>query len=242
MGTLTFWTERNEDGGGGIHVWSEEGSHHQATYFKGQISFHITKIQQIRMKGKGLFTFECDNSFMQRGRLEAHNLQQSKNEHNMVLSSGFAGKILFNMCPKESRKPEPQRTGAVIQILGRRTALPLITRDILETLERNFKERKREIGFCLSALGLRPSDFEWNAQEEMTDQDGNQLLQRYYDTSNHWLFNHFHIPAEIVMIVREYIRPPPILFLDPGDLFIDVSKKFGCYDDGVTIIARRCEA
>ena len=76
----------------------------------------------------------------------------------------------------------------------------------------------------------------------MTEQDGNQILQRYYDTCIHWLLNHLHVPAEMVMVVRDYICPLTILFLDPDDLFIDLSGNVGSNDGGETLIDRCCYA
>jgi hypothetical protein len=101
--------------------------------------------------------------------------------------------------------------------------------------ERFFGAKLRILGKS-TALGLqadRLCDNEYfpNAQEIRIASDpdnlgvAEQLMKKYRDGSNYsWICEHLNVPSSVAFLIREYVRPPPVFYLQEDDLILEVEE------------------
>jgi hypothetical protein len=97
--------------------------------------------------------------------------------------------------------------GAKLRILGKSTAL------------------------VLQADRLCGNDYCPNAQEIRiaSDSDDNlgvaeQLMKKYREGSNSWMCDHLKVPSSVAFLIREYVSPPPVFYLQEDDLILEVEE------------------
>lgn len=104
--------------------------------------------------------------------------------------------------------------GASLSIIGKRTPLALADTDFLPSAT-----GKRVISIKSKGGVSKPESIE----------EAESMLKRYRDGSNSWMCQHLPgIKAKIAARVREFITPPPILFLEPGDLLVEIEESKEC--------------
>jgi len=97
--------------------------------------------------------------------------------------------------------------------------------------------KKQRLHFCLdSGLdGTFPPLF-----LTKTNKEAEILLAQYHDASSSWLCRHdISLPTDVAFKIRQFVCPPPVLFLEEGDLCLSIKDADGC--SGWVIFARRKE-
>lgn len=52
-----------------------------------------------------------------------------------------------------------------------------------------------------------------------------ELMHKYSRSDVHWIRNYLGVEASIASLVRSYLMPPPVFYLEPGDLVVDLANQ-----------------
>jgi len=237
VGTLELSAKRiqgrlNEENG--LRVITVSSTRYQAMFLEGRITFDAEKLHD-------LFPFECDYTICQEERQETFNCEPYVNEFEMI-SNGLPGKIGIHARPADpSTKPqylEHYGYGA-INFVGQRRALrymtPIMQREKEEAQTRQSTRRKE---YLHGTLTFKPVPEEKGiAQHTQTEQEGQKLLDVFNEAIS-WAVQ-LDLPVEVSALVREFIGPPTVLFVESGDVWLELWGGL-CWSPACgTMLARR---
>ena len=77
--------------------------------------------------------------------------------------------------------------------------------------------------------------------DTLTFEQGDAIMERYNDVGRSWLCRRLRLPEPAAMNVRKFLKPEPVHFLEPGDLWIRFVYSERGRDKGhpALIVARR---
>ena len=69
--------------------------------------------------------------------------------------------------------------------------------------------------------------------------EAEKKLREYMDVDNSWLSKYINLPKDVVSVIHQFVCPPPIFFLEEGDLWIEVDWNFCKGDLNSIFVARK---
>jgi hypothetical protein len=86
------------------------------------------------------------------------------------------------------------------------------------------------------ALGLESDilhgiEYKPNTNGIVPNTNGNhadEMMSMYRDGSNSWTCKHFGVAPDVAFRMREFVTPPPVFFVEPGDLVLTVEESKEC--------------
>jgi len=75
------------------------------------------------------------------------------------------------------------------------------------------------------ALGLGECTLDEVADKRDNVEISDKMMTQYRDGSNSWVCQHLNLPAEVAFKIREYVTPPPVFYVEEGDLFLFVEER-----------------
>ena len=67
-----------------------------------------------------------------------------------------------------------------------------------------------------------------------------KAMNSYEDGNNSWMTRHLNVPAEVAFKIRQYVTPPPVFYVQEGDLVLVVEESLEC-EWNKTLIFRKVE-
>lgn len=106
---------------------------------------------------------------------------------------------------------EDRHCGAILKIVAQRRALALDPTDKLQ-----YNHYGKQVAWSTTGQGY--------TYESDNEEWAEKAMKQHQDGNNPWMCQHLHVPAEVAFKIREFVMPPPVFYVEQGDLVLVVEE------------------
>mmetsp|Transcript_30296 Transcript_30296/g.54810 ORF Transcript_30296/g.54810 Transcript_30296/m.54810 type:complete len:352 (+) Transcript_30296:261-1316(+) len=166
---------------------------------------NVSNCDPNRLGLNGVRVFETDDSE------NSQSLDSSKGRKEFIVDRVACQNYEWwkNLHTREEDELWNEYCGLVMKVFARRRALALYPK---KNLHSNYYGKN--INWSVEGYDYNTDNSEWV----------DKAMESYRDGRNSWMCQHLNVPAEVAFAIREFVTPPPVFYVEEGELVTYVQE------------------